>query len=84
MKIAHFDCFSGISGDMALAALLDAGASETLFREQLAGLQVPGYELKIQRVKREGIAATDVDVRLIKKDQGHGRHLSDITAILRS
>ena len=83
MKTAYFDCFSGISGDMTLGALLAcAGADEARFREQLTALGVPGYELTIQTVKREGITATDVDVKLLETDQGHGRHLSDIAAIL--
>lgn len=84
MKTAYFDCFSGISGDMMLGALLAcAGADEAQFREQLAALGVTGYELSIQTVKREGITATDVDVRLLETDQGHGRHLADIARILR-
>ena len=83
MKTAYFDCFSGISGDMTLGALLScAGADEALFRDNLAALGVPGYELTIQTVKREGITATDVDVRLLETDQEHGRHLSDIAGIL--
>jgi len=82
MKIAYFDCFSGVSGDMALGALLACGADEAEFRERLGALNVPGYELEIQRVTREGITATDVDVRLLVGDQGHGRHLSDIASIL--
>ncbi|BDI29760.1 UPF0272 protein [Capsulimonas corticalis] len=83
MKIAYFDCFSGVSGDMTLGALLACdGADETQFRRRLAALNLPGYELSIQRVTREGISATDVDVRLIERDQGHGRHLADIAAIL--
>lgn len=85
MKTAYFDCFSGISGDMTLGALLACdGADEARFRDALAALNVPGYELHIQRVKREGITATDVDVRLLEVDQGHGRHLSDIAAILQT
>ena len=84
MKIVYFDCFSGVSGDMALGALLACGADEADFRERLAALNVPGYELIIQRVTREGITATDVDVRLLEAEQGHGRHLSDIAAILES
>jgi uncharacterized protein (TIGR00299 family) protein len=82
MKIAYFDCFSGVSGDMTLAALLACGADEGEFRSRLRALKVPGYELKIQKVTREGIGATDVDVILIEVDQGHGRHLSDIAEIL--
>ena len=82
MKIAYFDCFSGVSGDMALGALLACGADEATFRRELAGLSIPGYELKIERVTRGGIAATDVDVALAEHEQGHGRHLSDIAALL--
>lgn len=66
-----------------LGALLDCeGADEARFRELIAALNVPGYELAIAKVKRVGIAATDVDVRLSAGDQGHGRHLSDIANIL--
>lgn len=82
MKIAYFDCFSGVSGDMALGALLACGADEAAFRSALAGLAVPGYDLKIERVTRGGLAATDVDVALREHEQGHGRHLSDIAALL--
>ena len=82
MKISYFDCFSGVSGDMALGALLACGADEAAFRQALAGLSVPGYELKIERVTRGGLAATDVDVALLEHEQGHGRHLSDIAALL--
>lgn len=84
MKIAYFDCFSGVSGDMTLAALLACGADESAFRDRLSALNVPGYELRVRRVTREGIRATDVDVHLIEAEQGHGRHLADIAAILDS
>lgn len=82
MKIAYFDCFSGVSGDMTLGALLACGADESEFRRQLAGLRVPGYDLAIQPVTRQGIAAVDVDVRLRGTEQGRGRHLKDITDLL--
>ena len=86
MKTAYFDCFSGVSGDMTLGALLACGADnpefEAEFRHQLAGLRVPGYKLIVQRVVRQGITATDVDVVLLEQEQGHGRHLSDIAALL--
>ena len=82
--IAYFDCFSGVSGDMTLGALLACGDGdlESEFRRHLTGLHVPGYELRVQRVVRQGITATDVDVALLKQDQGHGRHLSDIAELL--
>ena len=84
MRIAYFDCFSGVSGDMTLGALLACGADEARFRDALAALPVGGYDLTVQTVQREGITATDVDVRLLEVDQGHGRHLSDIDAILKA
>lgn len=82
MRIAYFDCFSGISGDMTLGALLACGADEAEFRRRLDSLALAGYELEISRVKREGIAAVDVDVRLTADDVGHGRHLSDIVRMI--
>ena len=84
MRTAYFDCFSGVSGDMTLAALLACGADETAFRDRLGALNVPGYTLVIQRVTRLGITATDVNVVLLDADQQHRRHLSDIAAILDS
>jgi pyridinium-3,5-bisthiocarboxylic acid mononucleotide nickel chelatase len=61
MRIAYLDCFSGISGDMFLGALVDAGVSPELLRETVRGLNV-GAELEITRVLRNGISATKVDV----------------------
>src|SRR5512142_511148 len=81
MTIAYFDCFSGISGDMTLGALVDAGVSIDVLRSELAKLNLPGYELKSEKVKRAGIAATKVHV-IIEKKGRESRHLSDIVAII--
>ncbi len=64
MKIAYFDCFSGISGDMCLGALVDAGVSLHDIKKQLKGLPVRGYSLAAKKVSRNGISATKVDVVL--------------------
>src|SRR5437867_1007473 len=61
MRIAYLDCFSGISGDMFLGALLDAGVSAKIFEDAVTELAV-GARLQISRVNRSGISATKVDV----------------------
>ena len=61
MRIAYLDCFSGISGDMFLGALVDAGVSPKLLEDTVAALDI-GARLEISRVLRGGISATKVDV----------------------
>jgi pyridinium-3,5-bisthiocarboxylic acid mononucleotide nickel chelatase len=61
MRIAYLDCFSGMSGDMFLGALVDAGVSEELLEQTVAALNI-GARLEISRVKRNAISATKVDV----------------------
>ncbi len=61
MRIAYLDCFSGISGDMFLGALVDAGVSPKLLEDTVAALEI-GARLEISRVVRGGISATKVDV----------------------
>lgn len=61
MRIAYIECFSGISGDMTVGALVHAGASEDLLHRSVAALNI-GAELSIRRVNRSGISATKVDV----------------------
>ena len=61
MRIAYLDCFSGISGDMFLGALLDAGVPFELFEKTVAELNV-GAKLERSRVERGGISATKLDV----------------------
>jgi uncharacterized protein (TIGR00299 family) protein len=60
--VAWFHCFAGVAGDMVLVALLDAGAPEAEVRRMLDALGVPGWELRVRRVQRRGLAATKVDV----------------------
>src|SRR5205085_8847369 len=50
MKQAYLDCFSGISGDMTLGALVDAGCPVEHLRSELSGLRVPGWELSAEKV----------------------------------
>jgi len=80
-RLAYFDCFSGASGDMILGALVDAGLEVERLRGELASLGVGGYRLEAKRVRRAGIAATKVHVRLEPREQPQ-RHLADILALL--
>ncbi len=61
MRIAYLECFSGISGDMFLAALVDAGVSPDLFRQTIAALGVDA-QLEISRTERSGVSAVKLDV----------------------
>jgi uncharacterized protein (TIGR00299 family) protein len=71
-RTLYLECYSGISGDMTVGALLDLGAGEEALRSALAGLPVQGYELKIGRTKKCGMDACDFEVEL--DDQEHAHH----------
>lgn len=71
MKIAYLSCNAGISGDMCLGALVDAGISLKKIEAGLKGLKIKGYSLTAEKVTRASIAATKIDVLL--KSQGRGR-----------
>lgn len=62
MRIGYFDCFSGISGDMILGALVGAGVSIESLSAELQKLNISGYKLESQSVTKHGIAGTKVDV----------------------
>lgn len=77
MRIAYLDCFSGISGDMFLGALVDAGVPAEVLRQTVAELKV-GARLEVSRVQRAGISATKVDVLVRgKKDRPRESHDHD-------
>jgi uncharacterized protein (TIGR00299 family) protein len=61
MRIAYLECFSGISGDMFMGALVDAGVAPQILEEAVAALKI-GARLEISRVVRSGISATKIDV----------------------
>lgn len=81
MRALYFDCFAGASGDMILGALIDAGADPDQLRAQLASLGLSGYEVRVEPVKRSGIAAVKLHVDVDEAKQPH-RHLKDIAAII--
>ena len=80
MRIAYFDCFSGISGNMVLGALLDSGLAIDDLRAELAKLNLEGYRVEATPVKKNGIAGTLVDVPVT--ETGVHRHLPDIERII--
>src|SRR6202049_4554473 len=82
MKLAYFDCFSGISGDMTLGALVDAGCSADLLRAELKSLQVPGWTLTTEKVWKNGMSATYVRVQT--EDQQKHRSLTTILEIVKN
>lgn len=63
MKIAYFDCFSGISGDMCLGALVNAGVSITELEKELKKIPIRGYRLNAKKVNRSHFVAAKVDVQ---------------------
>jgi uncharacterized protein (TIGR00299 family) protein len=75
----HFDCFSGISGDMTLAALLDAGVDAEAVRAGLASLGLP-IRVEVDKVRKGGFAATQVAIEA-PEEHVH-RHLPDVEEIL--
>ena len=79
MKVAHFDCFSGISGDMVLGAVLDSGVPADAVRSAFASLGLP-IELEVETVKRCGFRATKATIHA--KDEEEYRFLPDVEAIL--
>lgn len=76
---AYFDCFSGLSGDMTLGALLEAGLPVDELRRVLAGLGLPGFELEVRRVSRQHLAGTKVDFRIGLQPE---RSYRDIVALV--
>jgi hypothetical protein len=81
--IAYLDCFSGISGDMLLGALVDAGLSLDQLRGELSKLDLRGYHIEAEKAQRGGLAATKVTVALEEAAQPH-RKLPDITSLIES
>ena len=80
MKIAYFDCFSGISGDMTVGALLDAGLKIETLEKELKILGLTGYQLEVNKVVKKGISATKFKVKI--KEEGVERRFKDILIIL--
>jgi pyridinium-3,5-bisthiocarboxylic acid mononucleotide nickel chelatase len=88
MKTLFYDCFTGISGDMNLGALIDIGIPSEYLLSELKKLKIDGYQIEITRTLKNGISGTRVNVNLEHhKHHGHHEHhphrnLSDISEII--
>jgi len=83
MRIVYLDCIAGISGDMTLAALVDAGADRAYIEEQLAKLGLEPYEIAWKSVNKNGISALKADVLPAQTSSHAHRHYADIVRIIR-
>ena len=82
MKVLYLDCYSGISGDMFLGALIDAGCDMDALRSELSKLKLEGYRLKEEKSDRAGIGSTKFDVIVDEDALNRERTLEDILNII--
>lgn len=82
-RIAYLDCHSGISGDMFLGAMLDAGLPFETLRDALRGLSMTGFDIRVAPFQDKGIRGSRFEVVQDAQEQPT-RHLADILQILRA
>ncbi len=83
MKVIYYDCFSGISGDMNLGAMIDLGVDPDFLTEELKKLNIEDkYKLEIYKDSRKGIAGTKVDVIVHDHHHDHDRNLESIENLI--
>ena len=70
-RILHFDCFSGVSGDMILAALLDLGLPLAVIEQAVGQLPLENYKIRVEKEKRHAIMATRFFVDVDAHHQPH-------------
>ena len=80
MKTLYFDCFAGASGDMILGAMVAAGVDPDYLKRQLSLLNVEGFSVDFETVKRSGLSARYV--RVETSEQRKHRHLADVKQII--
>ncbi len=83
MRAIYCDCFSGISGDMFLAAAIDAGFPVPQLQDELRKLQLPAFTgIDVARVQRGAISATHLEFRIANREGAQHRHLGEIEGII--
>ncbi|MBT8351339.1 MAG: nickel pincer cofactor biosynthesis protein LarC [Deltaproteobacteria bacterium] len=80
--LAYFDCFSGISGDMTLGALLDLGIPVEWLQEKLKKIPLKAFDLKVEQVLKNGLTAQNVFVNV--KDDGKSRNYEEIRLLIQA
>lgn len=81
LRTAYFDCYSGVSGDMILGALIDLGVDIKKIRKALNSLNLKGYKLQAKKVQRGGLTGTNITVAIEKSSHSH-RKYSDIRKLI--
>lgn len=88
MKILYYDCFSGISGDMNLGAMIDLGVDQDRLVEELSKIPIDSYEIRISKDQRKGISGIRVNIVVSPQDarsdmpSGHHRTFRDISGLI--
>ncbi|MFM1919767.1 MAG: nickel pincer cofactor biosynthesis protein LarC [Candidatus Hydrogenedentota bacterium] len=82
MRVAYFDCYSGISGDMTVGALIDAGADFDKIRAAVDSISIHGFALACDKVGKKDVQATKFRVRLDKNVQHPHRHLKHVVELI--
>lgn len=82
MKLCYLDCFSGISGDMLLGALVDAGLDPIALEAELKKLKLSGWSLEVARVRRGELTATKLDFKI--RETHHHRTWKTIRELIRA
>ena len=85
MRALYYECFSGISGDMHIGALIDLGVPGDYLQAELAKLKVASeFELRLERASKHGISGTQAKVVLAPDADRPHRHLRHVNAIIES
>jgi len=82
MKILYYDCFSGISGDMNLGAMIDVGVDQDRLVNELKKLAIDPYEIRITMDQRRGVSGTRVEVVLSEKNVPYHRSFRNISKLI--
>lgn len=76
-RTLYIECYSGISGDMTVAAMLDLGADQKVLEDAINSIKssVPGFEITIKKVQKAGVCACDFAVLLDKEHENHDHNM---------